>query len=329
MIEKNPHIIDQLLISYILEEADDATKEIVERWINENSENSEYFNQLKKTWTNSKDLSPKPVAVDIDKAWQNINTKIISKKINYQFLLRIAAILLLTFGIYFTYNLLNSQNKNSIIVATDNILNDTLKDGSIINLNKNSKLLVSKKFDKKSRNVKLEGEAFFEIAHNKQKPFIIETDAGYIQVVGTKFNVNTTDSNFVDIYVEEGIVKLFTVSKKSNDTLSVLLTKGEKGQINKKTKIPIKLIDKTENVNDLYWKTNNLEFNSSSLQNVAKTLENYYKVHINLSPEIKDLKLTTSFENEDIETVLSIIKLTFNLEITQSGNNFYIHEAEN
>lgn len=316
-------------MSYILEEADSATIEIVEIWINENSENSEYFNELKKVWINSKDLSPKPVAVDIDKAWQNINNNIDNRRTNYSIILRIAAVLVLFLGIFFTYNLIKNQNKNYSIVTENSIQNDTLKDGSIISLNKNSRLVIERSFDKKTRNVKLKGEAFFEIAHNKQKPFIIETDAGFVQVIGTKFNVNATDSNFVDVYVDEGIVKLFTVNKESKDTLFVLLSKGEKGQINKKTKIPVKLANKTENYNDLYWKTNILEFNSSSLEDVAKTLENHYHVKINLSPEVKDLKLTTSFENEDIETVLSIIKLTFKLEITKTGNNFHIHETEN
>jgi ferric-dicitrate binding protein FerR (iron transport regulator) len=105
---------------------------------------------------------------------------------------------------------------------------DTLSDGSIITLNKNTVLSYPTAFKGKTRTVKLKGEAFFAVAHDTTKPFIVEVDGVSIKVVGTAFNVKNYDSSIL-VIVESGIVQV------SNSKQSVLLHKGEQVLIQNST----------------------------------------------------------------------------------------------
>jgi len=336
MKNNNQNITDDLLMAYLLGELADELVNEVELWLNESEENMKYFDELEKVWLESKNLNPKPIVVDIDKAWQKIENKIIETKtiilesktktrnlIWYSY--RIAAVLILMFGIFGIYKIFNSKPEIMVLASTTNSIIDTLSDGSIINLNKNSEISYPENFDDNQRLVKLAGEAYFQIALNPEQPFVIDANGGFIQVVGTKFNVNTnSENNNIEVFVEEGIVKIFNINQNSQDTVSVLLTKGEKGIINKKTGKPEKLENLVENSNDLYWKYKTLNFNSTKLSEAVETLEKIFDVKIEISDSAKNLPLTATFENDSLNQILEVIKLTFNLKITENNEIYKI-----
>lgn len=339
MKNNNQNITDDLLMAYLLGELADEQINEVEVWLSLSEENSNYLDEIEKVWLETEKLNPQPVVVDIDKAWSRVEAKIfreekiISLKKTRNLLwysYRIAAILIITFGIFGLYKIFNSKPEIKLVASTDEILIDTLSDGSIISLNKYSSIIYPEKFDKEKRIVKLSGEAYFEIAHIDEQPFIIDAGGGFIQVVGTKFNVKA-DSNekLIHVCVEEGIVKLYNILPNSSDTISVLLTKGEKGQINKKTGKPEKLENSEENSNDLYWKYKVLNFNSIKLEEAAKELENIFKVKIELSENAKNLPLTATFEGDSLNQILEVIKLTFNLKISENNKTYKIDVIEN
>lgn len=336
MKENNIHIDDDLLMAFLLGEADNEQIVAIKKWLEISDENSKYFKELEKVWLGTLNITQKPVAVDIDKAWNNVEKqlksepKIIKNKTRtfVSYVMRIAAVLLIFFGIFMLLKSVNQPNMTTI-AATDSILIDTLTDGSIISLNENSNLIFPDEFDKNQRLVKLEGEAFFEIAHNSEQPFIIDANGGFIQVIGTKFNVNTnSDSLYITVFVEEGVVKLFNTQPDSRDTLSVILTAGEKGRINTITGVPEKLQIIDENFNDLYWKTNILKFNSCNVSEAVKTLEEIFEVEIEISESAKNLKLSATFEDENLDQILEVIGLTFNLKITKNGKSYKIDVDE-
>ena len=326
-------------MAYLLGEADNKQINDVEIWLSLSEENSNYLNELEKVWLETENLNPKPVVVDVDKAWSRVEAKIFKGKevelrtkkhtiLWYSY--RVAAILIITFGIFGLYRLFNSNNEIKLLASTDEVLVDTLSDGSIISLNVYSSIIYPEVFENEQRNVKLSGEAFFEIAKNTEQPFIIDANGGFIQVVGTKFNVEAnSNENLIKVYVEEGIVKLYNILPSSTDTISVLLTKGEKGIINKKSGKPEKLQNSEENSNDLYWKYKVLNFNSTKLSDVAKTLENIFDVKIEISENEKNLPLTATFEGDSINQILEVIKITFNLEISENNKKFKINAIEN
>ncbi|MBN2662398.1 MAG: FecR family protein [Bacteroidales bacterium] len=335
-MNKNKHIDDEILIAYLIDEITDK-KQIseVEEWLKSSEKNQQQFDDLKKTWFGVQKLTPKPVAVDINAAWLKFEQRIDNEHITHRFLfnkkiiniLRIAAILIIFVGLFFIFKEKNT-NSTIILATTDSLLTDTLIDGSIITLNEKSTISFKKDFGQNQRTIKLEGEAFFEVDHDTEKPFIIDAGGGYIQVVGTKFNVNTNDSVYIDVFVEEGIVKIFSIDPDSSDTLFVLLTAGQKGRINTVNGETIKLNNNTQNPNDLFWKTNILTFNSCFIKDVANTLEDVYGVNFIIDDKAKSLLLTATFENAQIDEILEIIKLTLNLEISKIDKTYYLNVIE-
>mgnify|MGYP002318720056 FL=1 len=100
-----------------------------------------------------------------------------------------------------------------------------LPDGSIVWLNADSKLSYSESFSRKNRNVQLEGEGYFEVAHGEH-PFVIQTDSAQIKVLGTKFNVkNYGDENYIKVSLLEGSIALSCINQefimKPNQTMTV------------------------------------------------------------------------------------------------------------
>lgn len=334
-MNKNKHIDDEILIAYLINEIKDK-KQIceVEEWLKSSEKNQQQFDDLKKTWFGVRKLSPKPVAVDVNSAWTKLEQRIDNESIKLHFfnkkyiinILRLAAIIIIFVGLFFIFKEKNT-NSTIILAATDSLLTDTLIDGSIITLNEKSTISFKKDFGQNQRTIKLDGEAFFEVAHNTEKPFIVDAGGGYIQVVGTKFNVNTNDSTYINVFVEEGIVKIFSIDPDSSDTLFVLLTAGQKGRINTVNGETTKL-DDTQNTNDLFWKTNILTFNSCFMKDVANTLESVYGVNFIIDDNAKKLLLTATFEDAQIDEILKIIKLTLNLEISKTDKTYYINAIE-
>jgi ferric-dicitrate binding protein FerR (iron transport regulator) len=339
MKNNNQNITDDLLMAYLLGELADEHINEIEVWLSLSEENSNYLDELEKVWLESGNLIPKPVVVDIDKAWSRVEAKIFQdKKIIplkktrnlLWFSYRIAAVFIISFGIFGLYKIFNSKPEIQTLASLENTLIDTLSDGSIISLNKNSKLSFPDEFEGEQRIVNLEGEAFFEIAHNEEQPFIIDANGGFIQVVGTQFNVKA-DSNekLIQVYVEGGIVKLYNILPNSSDTISVLLTKGEKGIIDKNTGKPEKLQKSEESSNDLFWKYKVLNFNSTKLDDAVKTLEKIFDVKFEISENAKNLPLTATFEGDSLNQILEVIKLTFNLKISENNKIYRIDVVEN
>ena len=100
-----------------------------------------------------------------------------------------------------------------------------LPDGSIVWLNADSKLSYSESFSRKNRNVRLEGEGYFEVEHGEH-PFVIQTDSAQIKVLGTKFNVkNYGDENYIKVSLLEGSIVLLCINQefimKPNQTMTV------------------------------------------------------------------------------------------------------------
>ncbi|MGM0407727.1 MAG: FecR family protein, partial [Bacteroidota bacterium] len=201
-----------------------------------------------------------------------------------------------------------SNTEHTALNETSNEI--ILPDGTSVFLNADSELKYPDQFSDNKRIVKLDGEAFFDVTRNEEMPFIIETKKAEIRVLGTSFNVNTkfTDKD-VEVYVESGLVEL-TMKKGSQKKL--LVDPGNVGIISKNE------ISKEKNTNQnvLAWKTKNIVFKEDKLETVLNTLNNIYHVDIQYTNnEILNYRLTTTFKNQNIESVMEVICATFNLKV--------------
>src|SRR4030095_12734248 len=132
-----------------------------------------------------------------------------------------SVILIVGLGIA-TYFMINNNEPSEMVAQTgQNVLVDTLSDGSVITLNKKSTITYPSKFKGNTRAIALKGEAFFNVARDKKKPFIISVNDVQVTVVGTSFNIKSENGN-TEVVVETGIVRVTKFGK------TVELIAGEK-----------------------------------------------------------------------------------------------------
>jgi ferric-dicitrate binding protein FerR (iron transport regulator) len=273
--------------------------------------------------------------IDVDKAWSNVYSRILDNeikpeqkhlKVTYRktFLLRIAAAVVILLGIG-TLLVLNKDQffsgKTIIQAGTEqrNFQID-LPDGSHVYLNRNSRLSYKPDFGKETRKVKLTGEAFFEIAPNARKPFIIDAGKADVQVVGTSFNVLTENKDSeVEVFVKTGIVKL---SDKSGQQ-SIILDPGFIGRMN--SEISEKQVN--EDPNYLAWNTDRLVYKGEKLEKVFDDLRKYFNLDVVADDSsILALPWTSPIYYESRDNVISLICISFNLSYTKDGDVYHLYK---
>jgi len=191
----------------------------------------------------------------------------------------------------------------------------TLSDGTKVYINSDSKIIIPKVFKSNKREVFLEGEAFFEVAKNPNKPFLIRTKGAIVEVLGTSFAVrNYPGDNIIQTVVSEGTVSFSSDNKSINN--GVILTAGNLGRLN---------LDnneiKTEHVSDidfyLSWKDGYLTFQNEKMKEVAKQLERKYDIEVVFdSKEIADMKLTAELRSRSLVRVLETISMSLKIDYT-------------
>jgi transmembrane sensor len=318
MEPKFTKIDHNVLVKHLLNESNAVERESVNNWILEHPSHEEYYKQLKTLWDHSHKLSNSS-NVDVSKAWQNFQYRITKKtqqekllKINPLGWLKIVAVLAFLVSISrVTYLSINKKNapEVSFVKTSHNVLTDTLNDGSIITLNQKSMISYPSKFTGKTRPVTLQGEAFFRVAHNAKKPFIITVNNIQVTVLGTSFNVNTK-IGYTEIIVETGTVK---VTKDGN---TVTLSPREKLYIpegnNIGTKEPV--IDRLYN----YYRTKEFVCDDTPLWKLVQVLNEAYNANIHIGKkEFQNYKLNSTFSNQSLDKILEVIHLTFDIEVVK------------
>ena len=302
-------------MKHLLGEASPEEDEAVNEWMNEDAANKEYYNQLKRIWDNSKKLAAGST-LDVDKAWERFQKRVVvqnetRKNLNRSRFswMRIAASIILIAGLgiaaYFMFN--NKEPKEMVAQTGQNVLVDTLPDGSVVTLNKRSTISYPSKFKGNTRAIALKGEAFFNVAPDKKKPFIISVNEVQVTVVGTSFNIKSDNRN-TEIVVETGIVRVTRYGK------TVELMAGEKIIMspNESNAGKEKVRDKLYN----YYRSKEFVCDDTPLWKLVQVVNEAYNAKIVIGrKELNDKTLTTTFNNESLEQVLEVIRLTFDITI--------------
>jgi transmembrane sensor len=189
-----------------------------------------------------------------------------------------------------------------------------LTDGSRIRLNANSKISYPEKFTGETREVSLEGEAYFEVAHAASRPFIVHTAHASTQVLGTSFNVLSAP-HATEITLVDGKVNVSTPNGHT-----AMLTPSQQATITKgSNRIETHAVEVEKFVG---WKDNTLYFNSITVKEAFYIIENWYNVRI----EVKDQRLlncviTSKYQNESLENVLDSFRFILKMDFTINGEN--------
>ncbi len=288
-------------------------------WKKDAAENQEQFEQLESAWVKSKNLHVFS-QIDVEKDWKRVCDKIGKNKKKRNNLKRIsisarkiAAIFIpLMFvaisGVLF-WNVPGfgrlSAHKSSSTIHTI-----TLPDGSKVTLNKYSKIIYPNNIaSSESRDIELNGEAFFEVFHNKT-PFNVEAGSLLVQVLGTEFNIQENGSE-VAVSVISGKVNISANDKQ------LQLTKGKRAVLSG----GILVEEHGETENDIYWCSKHLKFNQANLVDICKELQKSFQEIKVVKINTKDLstKVTTSFRNQSLQDILAELQIHFNKKITFDG----------
>jgi transmembrane sensor len=298
----------------LLNEATTDEQQQLTEWLIADEANLAYYNQLKKTWDQSRALALTST-VDENKAWDLFQQRVhpASARRTSPGWVKIAASIIIIAGIgILAYGLLNNRTKQMTVVARQIVLNDTLPDGSVVTVNKGSSISYLSKFKGHTRKVTLKGEAFFNVTPNKEKPFIISVNDVLITVVGTAFNVKSINGN-TEVVVESGIVKVTkagnTVEVKADEKIRV----GINDPVLKKEQVKDQLYK--------YYRTKEFICDETPLWKLVDVINEAYHSNIVIgNPALRDMTLTTTFNNESLEQVLNVISITFNIKIIKEGN---------
>jgi len=269
----------------------------------------------------------KVVDFDSDKAWQSMQQIIKGQQKTKTItlipgLIRLAAaVTIFIMGAiavyYYQIYLPEHLPKTVQIINQEQGKNITLLDGTKVWLNKNATISYPKSFSAKTRNVKLNGEAFFQVVKDQEHPFIIKTKHSNIEVVGTSFNVRVSE-DITLINVKNGRVK---VSTKTSHNYAVI-NAGYSAKIEKNSITPFK----TENPNFISWKTGSFKFHNTPLQQVIEDLNTYYTKTITINQD-KPVKcsLTAQFNQTSLQDIMNIIKLTCKCEIKETATGYSVY----
>lgn len=322
--------IHELIAKALAGETTPAESAEVEAWATSAPDNRRYLNSLQQLWGQAAMGRPGPgFVVDTEQALARVHTalktpahstaapkaRVVSMRWWLQAaaavaVIAVAAIWLLHPG---------AGNAPQTIVAADKPACDTLRDGSVVDLNRNTRLLVGDDFNRRERRLRLEGEAHFKVHPDKARPFVVEVDALEVCAVGTAFNVNDfTEPGKVIVTVTEGKVQLQTQGK------TLLLVAGQAGVYDKATKT-LKLLENPQPVAQYQVRSFYFAHNTTMREIVDQLNAAYETPLVIRSPELENCIISEiRFPNNTLEQILKTLETTFNFTYHKEGNTYIL-----
>jgi len=339
-------------------------------WLASDKQNRTDFLEMGRIWHASG--LPGKKQRDTDKAFSALLDKINERDIkplrgrtitiNLSTLYKIAAsvIILITLGTgsFFLFNNKNDGSSSAKYFIAEAPRGSrsviSLPDGSSGWLNSGTKLTYPASFGDKTREVTLEGEAFFSVAKNRNIPFRVTTSDVVVTALGTSFNIKAyNDEAIVEATLETGEIRIDPLVRSKNSKVSpVFLKPNQKALFTKSTNTlslnedkktqPAKEVEKAENtipvaikIDSLFdtrlatsWKDSRWIFRSERLQNLAPILERRYDVNISFSDSVLcDYRFTGTLKEETLEQVLTALSIAAPIKFEIADNKVVLSSA--
>jgi ferric-dicitrate binding protein FerR (iron transport regulator) len=206
---------------------------------------------------------------------------------------------------------------NTLYVPAGQRAQITLQDGTKVWLNAQSTMRYPSHFSKKNREVEIIGEAFFDVAEEKKRPFIVSTQYINIEVLGTQFNLYSyPDAGYIQTDLVEGSVKVYQTDDKKGGTIlkpnEQVIIQGDN-----------MMVSAINNLEHMLWRNGIYAFNNERLIVIIEKLQLYYDVKIVVEdPEIFDVRYTGKFRQRDgIDEILRIIQKIQPFKIEKDRDN--------
>lgn len=320
-MENKATISEHLLVSYWKGEATEAEKLQVEQWLAASSENQQLFDQWKQAWQHAGAMADFE-AIDVEANWKEVKRKITTEEKpgrQIGFFPNVwryaAAIVLIATVSFLAWQWMTTPEMLSV-TASSEPMNVSLPDGTQVWLNKGATLDYPEQFAADNRQVELTGEAFFEVVHMPEKPFSVMADSTETRVLGTSFNLNEKAGDELELVLITGKVQF------SKGQQNEVLVPGERVTVDEAG-----LVTKSfnEQQNFMSWKTGRLIFDSTAIRDVVRDVEQLYGISLEIENEnFKSCLLTTTFQNDPLESVFDTFKILFETEVVQTDQGYTI-----
>ncbi len=314
-----------LIIRYLTQEATLDEIEQLNQWKVQHPSHQQLFDEYQQCWNQKLSLEKfSSVAKGLGKLNQRIDVLDKEKRTVSLSWYKIAASVALVLGVsisaYFLFDGFNQVKDQVYLERTSTSpqkLTFQLPDGTIVKLNSNASLKYPEEFGENTREVFLTGEAYFEVAKDSIRPFLVNSGELVTKVLGTKFNVKEANDQ-IEVTVASG-----KVSVKRENTQQLLLP-NEKVIFDLSTK---NLQKHSTNLEvELAWLENTLIFKDTRMEDASKVLEQWYGVTISFTnQDIKNCLITGKYKNPPLSKILNAISFSTGIEYTRTGNTISLN----
>jgi transmembrane sensor len=307
-------------------EASPAEKKELRKWLEEDYSHREFYSRITSCWEQEPGESINALFFNFESGLNKLRSKLGNERsaaLNTNRLARkrparmytrtlAAAVVLIviSLSVFLTLHIWEAP-ESATIYATSSLEQRiiTLSDGSVVRLNQNSKLQVQENRDEGLRQVRLEGEAFFDVTRNPERSFVIHAGDAVVEVLGTSFNVK--EGNEVLVAVQEGLVSFR--HQNHEDRSAARLAAGQLGLLSEGSN-DVK-IEETDVENYMSWKNGYLNFRNMPFDQVLRQLERIYGIkHQVQDSSVSSNRLTAYTEKVQLEEVIETIALALELE---------------
>ncbi|MDR0864141.1 MAG: DUF4974 domain-containing protein [Candidatus Symbiothrix sp.] len=323
---ENMNVENQLIVKYLMQQLSEEESAFIASWLQQDKANQDFLFSLEELyWANQ--MNEMQQLADTNREWKKLESRILRIRKNYFYpMLKYAAILAIAVVLPYTLYRTGFFNPNAhptadhfVTVTTGKGEHSrlTLPDSTQVWLNACSSLAYNTN-QTTDRQVKLSGEAYFEVTKDEHHPFVVSTPLLDIRVLGTKFNLRAFgEEKEVRTTLYEGSVAAHTPDQ------SIKLKPGEQLIYKEDKTLSIVAISGKE---DRDWKDGIFHFRQQTLQNITRTLERSFNVEITIADwNLSQEKFTCEFENgESLDDILKILKMTKKLDYSITGSKVKI-----
>ncbi|TKG89861.1 DUF4974 domain-containing protein [Puteibacter caeruleilacunae] len=323
---KNLDFDKQLLLKFLLKKTSSEEDDQIRTWLEEDKGR---YNELDKLLRAASIMES-----DNDQLWVKSDKKRVLSRIKSRnmrrTILRVAAVFI---GLLIVSSIFFIPGEQQELVQEQTIQVEkgkkeviTLADGTKVWLASDTKFVYPEQFSENKRIVKLEGQAYFEVVHNENKPFVVKTRNADVNVLGTTFNVKAyPKEQFASTVLIDGSVNVALKDNANGVVGERLLIPGQKCTFNKHSQeIEVKNVDLKH---ELAWRENRLSFRHETFMEIAQKIERHYNVRIIFETEnISNKRLTGKFQKETLSEVLETFQEWTSFEFTINDSTVIIKD---
>lgn len=323
---------EELLIRFLTHRCTPGELNIVNVWIAADTANAKWLFDIEHIWSLKDELrfsDKKEIEAAYARFVSHIKEKEVSAKkpklfFSPSWFKYAAAVILIAFLGTNLYLLTDkgTVEMNVIEVPNGQRASVILSDGTKVWLNSQSKLTYPGRFSSQKRSVKLEGEGFFEVTHNTEAPFYVQSSLISVQVLGTKFNVKSYPNESSFVTLTEGKVEVTS----NDNSHKVTLKPNEQVSYSVKTGMKLSKYVNTSAVES--WTTGEIAYTNKTLAEIAKDLERQFDVRISIADQTLAADVFTCHFKKDttLEEVLKLLKETRKLDYSMNNQEIRIYK---